>query len=348
MALNNTSSPVGVVGAGRFGTAVANMLAEKNAVLLFTRSAQKALDIKRTGKNASQTLHRRVAPTSSLEEVGATCRIIFPILPSQAFRETLRRMSSSLHPHHMLIHGTKGLDVVGTTRAREPISKDQVATMSQVILEETSVTRVGCLSGPNLSSEITAHQPAATVLASHFDEVVQAGRKLLKSDRFLVYGSSDLIGTELCGTLKNIVAIGAGMLDELGMGNNAKALLISRGLMDLVAVGKLLGSGANAFIGLSGIGDIIATCSSSFSRNFCVGKELAKGRGLTEILAEMNEVAEGIRTVEVVVRLAEYHRLKCVIPRILCRIMQGDLSVEKACTMLMKLPFQYEENLMSA
>ena len=130
--------------------------------------------------------------------------------------------------------------------------------------------RVGCLAGPNLAREIAEKKPAATVVASHFDEVIKMGEKLLKNDRFLIYGSNDLIGIELCGVLKNIIAVGAGTIAGLGLGDNSNALFISRGLVEMVHIGKALGGNASAFLGLAGVGDLIATSASNFSRRFLI------------------------------------------------------------------------------
>ncbi|MCY4419476.1 MAG: NAD(P)H-dependent glycerol-3-phosphate dehydrogenase [Cytophagales bacterium] len=339
---------VGVLGGGKFGLAVANLLARRVQVRLYVRSSSRFLRegiLQEPGIDQAEWSHN-ISVTSSPEEVASTCSVIFPIVPSYAFREVIRKFSPFLGPSHILIHGTKGLDIGSEDpSAATPLPKELLRTMSQVIREETSVLRVGCMSGPNLSSEIASHQPAATVVASEFDEVIREGKDLLKNDRFLVYGAHDLVGTELCGALKNIVAIGTGILEGLSLGYNAKALLISRSLVDLISIGRLLGAYTRVFVGLAGIGDMIATSFSPNSRNFSVGKSLARGEKLKNIIASMKEVAEGVRTTELVVRLAKYYNIRCVIPEFLYRIFKGTLSVEEASTLLMKMPFQYEEDV---
>ncbi len=178
------------------------------------------------------------------------------------------------------------------------ISRSDVKTMSEVILEESVVVRVGCLAGPNLADELAQGQPSATVVASRFNEVILAGQKLLRTDRFQVYGSNDLIGIELSGALKNIIAIASGALTGLGLGENSRGFLISRGMVEMIYLGKVLGGNTQAFLGLAGIGDLVTTCSSQLSRNFTVGYRLAKGESLDSITESMEETAEGINTVK--------------------------------------------------
>src|SRR6188768_3073885 len=208
-----------------------------------------------------------------------------------------------LHPYHILINGTKGFDIKlpkGTSLEDVTVlDLSQVKTISEVIREESVVVRVGCLAGPNLSRELAERHPAATVIASHFDEVINLGKRLLRNDRFQVYGNNDVVGVELAGILKNIIAIAAGALSGLGFGENAKGLLVSRGMVEMVYLGRALGGNTKAFLGVAGIGDLVTTCNSSLSRNFTVGNRLAKGETLQEILASTDEVAEGVKTVRI-------------------------------------------------
>jgi len=229
----STSKQVGVIGAGSFGTAIANILAEKSEVLLYVRGTEKAEAMRENRISSSQKLDDAIEITDSIADIGEKCDIIFPIVPSANFRSMIKDLAPYLKPYHILIHGTKGLDLNvpdGVELSKEkPLTRKHVRTMSEVILEETSVLRVGCLAGPNLAKEIEQRQPAATVVASHFEEVIDQGQRLLKNDRFMIYGSNDLIGIEFCGVLKNIIAIGSGAISGLGMGENTRSLLISRG-----------------------------------------------------------------------------------------------------------------------
>ena len=343
---NLFKKPVGVIGAGSFGTAVANILAEKSDVLLYGRSAEKIEEAVKTRKISGHQLGERITPTSDLELVAKECDIIFPIVPSANFRELMGSLSPYLKPYHILIHGTKGLDVhirdgvkINSTN---PLSREEVKTMSEVITEESSVVRVGCMAGPNLAREIADKKPAATVIASHFDEVIDVGQRLLRNDRFLIYGSNDLIGIELCGVLKNIIAIGAGAIDGMGLGENAKSLLISRGIVEMVHIGQALGGNAQAFLGLAGIGDLVATCSSTLSRNYTVGNRLAKGDTIEEISSSMEETAEGVKTVDIINELAKTYGVRCPITESLYKVIHHEMTMEDAHTFLMKFPFRAE------
>lgn len=343
MELKNIPNPVGVVGSGSFGTAIANLLAENaDRVLLFVRDPKKADQMVTSRLSANQKLSEKIEITNDFQKIGEECQVIFPIIPSANFREMMKRLSPYLKPFHILIHGTKGFDLQTTAYFPDVLTPSHVKTMSEVIKEESLVVRVGCLAGPNLAKEIAENKPAATVIASPFEEVVSAGRDLLKNERFLVYGSSDLIGTELCGILKNSVAVGAGMLSGFDLGENARALLISRGLVEMINLGKELGGNVGAFLGLAGVGDLIATCGSSLSRNFTVGHKLAHGLRMEEIIASMEEVAEGIKTIDIIHDLSKFYGIRSIINEMLYKIIHDRLSVKDAQHLLMKMPFRQE------
>ncbi|MEM6643914.1 MAG: NAD(P)H-dependent glycerol-3-phosphate dehydrogenase [Bacteroidota bacterium] len=338
---------VGVIGAGSFGTAIANIIAENdNHVLLYARDPAKAETTKRDRISAGQLLVSSVEITNSLQQVAQECEVIFPMVPSANFREMIGELSPFLKPFHLLIHGTKGFDLYVPQKEQitpqNPLTREHVKTMSEVIREETSVLRVGCLAGPNLAREMHERKPAATVIASHFEEVVNVGHRLLKNDRFMIYGSKDLIGIELCGILKNIIAIGAGAIYGMNLGENAKSLFISRGLVEMIYIGTALGGNTQAFLGLAGIGDLIATCTSNLSRNFTVGYRLAKGEVLPDIISTMEEVAEGIKTVEIVKQLSESYNVKCPITLALFKILNQQMTMEEARDFLMSFPFRAE------
>jgi glycerol-3-phosphate dehydrogenase (NAD(P)+) len=255
-------------------------------------------------------------------------------------------MSPFLRPYHILIHGTKGLDLNlpqdKTIDTEEILSRDVVRTMSEVIKEESVVVRVGCLAGPNLAKELSQRQPGATVVASPFNEVIQIGKKLLRNDRFNVYENPDLVGIELAGVIKNIIAIASGALSGLGYGENAKGLLVSRGAVEMVYLGRALGGNTKAFLGVAGIGDLVTTCNSPMSRNFTVGYRLAKGEKLNDILHDMEEVAEGVYTVKIVKKCADYYNVKALITQTLYRVLFEDLTVQDALSYLMRYPLNVD------
>ncbi len=331
--------PIGVIGSGNFGTVIANLLAENSDVLIYTRRPEVVEAVRETGNLNGQKIHPRIQATTSLQEIAERCTLIFPMLPSKYFRDNMRQIGPYLTPAHILIHGTKGLDVeISSFQSQDEhglkLGMHQVKRMSQVIAEESSVLRIGCISGPNLSGEISRHLPAGTVIASHFDEVIALGQAALRSERFMVFENDDLIGVELAGVLKNILAVGSGMISGLGLGENARALMITRGWRELMRIAELFGSDKSALMGLAGIGDMIATCSSPQSRNYSVGYRMAKGERLSDIIASMDEVAEGVNTVRTAMGLIRYHGLPSPLIKAFHLVLFEDMPILEAIKVL--------------
>lgn len=335
-----SSQQVGVIGAGSFGTAIANILSNSSDVLLYARNPETVEKIKSTRVSAGQSLADRVTVTNDLEAVALNCNVIFPLVPSGNFREMMKQLAPHLHPYHTLIHGTKGLDLNLPEKRSEDfiLEKEHIHTMSEVIREESVVVRVGCMAGPNLSRELAEGRPAATVIASPFNEVIAEGKRLLRTENFQVYGNHDLIGVELCGILKNIIAIASGILSGLELGENARGLLVSRGLVEMIYLGSALGGEISSFIGLAGIGDLVATTSSQTSRNFTCGYKIAKGMSLAEVQEEMEETAEGVNTIRIVKLLMDAQKLKPLITETLHKILFDGMSPQKGVEYLMRYP----------
>ena len=340
---SNHQQCVGVIGAGSFGTAIANLLAYNVDVLLYTRNEKVVQTINHQHLNLNVELSPRIKATSSMEEIALQCTLIFPIVPSVSFRSMMRDLSPHLRPYHILIHGTKGFDLtadIKNTNGKElNIDRSHVHTMSEVIRQESLVVRVGCLSGPNLSAEIIAGQPAATVIGSRFKEVIKVGQKALDSRKFHVFGSFELLGAELAGAMKNAVAIGSGILGGLGMGKNIQALLITRGLVEMVNLGKAMGTTSKAFIGTAGIGDLIATATSTKSRNYTFGTLMADGKSLEEINELMPELAEGVRTIQIMRQLARHYKLHSPIMEMLYSVVFEGFDIGRALNYLMNYPY---------
>lgn len=338
--------PIGVIGAGNFGSVVANLLAQHRKVLLFARDEKVITQIREHRENRGHIMHERITPTNDLQHVAQECDVIFPIVPSLHFRTMMRQLAPYLHPYHILIHGTKGFDIQlpdgHTLESVSQLNRSQVKTMSEVIREESVAIRVGCLAGPNLSKELAAGQPGATVIASHFNEVINLGKRLLRNQQFQVYGNNDMVGVELAGVLKNVIAIAAGALSGLGYGENAKGLLVSRGMVEMVYMGRALGGNTKAFLGVAGIGDLVTTCNSSLSRNFTIGYRLAKGETLQHILATTDEIAEGINTVRIAKKCADYYKVKAPITSTLYQVLFQDLTVPQALRYLMRYPLNVD------
>lgn len=342
---SKASSPdtAGVVGAGSFGLALANLLAANRPVLLYARRPEVVEALRETRRHGGREIRPEVEVTNDLAALAQRCELIFPVVPSTAFPEMLHQLAPHLLPSHKLIHGTKGLYVHlpegETLQTVKQLRREDVRTMSELIKEETVVRRIGCVAGPNLASEIYEEQPAATVVASPFDEVIREGQAALRSGRFRVHGNHDLFGIELAGVLKNIMAIAAGILHGLGYGDNTRALLVTRGLAEMIYVGRSLGADVRSFLGLAGIGDLVATCSSPLSRNFTVGYRLGKGEALDDILASMDEIAEGLNTVSIVRALTVGQRISAPITLTLYRTLFEDMDIARGMRLLMEFPF---------
>lgn len=281
-----------IIGTTTWGKTLGVVLAHKGLqVRLWARTEQEAAELRNTGSNSALlpgiTFPPQLSITSLLDEALAGVNAVIIVVPSQTMRRNIRLVQSYLNGSMIIISAAKGLEMDSNKR------------MSQVIAEEISPRfwpNICVLSGPNLSREIIRDLPAASVVAAEDEAVARKAQKLLACPNFCVYINTDVVGVELGGALKNIIALGAGMVEGLGYGDNAKAAFITRGLTEIAALGVALGANPLTFAGLAGVGDVIATCASPLSRNHYVGVELTKGRSLKEITDSMTGVAEGVST----------------------------------------------------
>lgn len=345
MAGSESGNVVGVIGAGSFGTAIANLLAYNADVLLFSRKPQLVEQINQTHTHIGLTLSPRVKATLSMAELAEQCRVIFPVVPSGNFREMIKHLAPYLKPYHILIHGTKGFDLSDLSEGEienKTITRELVHTMSEVILQETMVVRIGCLSGPNLAKEIMQGQPTATVIGSRFNEVINIGKKLLSSDQFHVFGTHDIMGAELAGALKNSIAIGSGILGGRKMGKNIQAMLITRGLIEMIYFGKAMGSTSKAFFGTAGVGDLVATATSEDSRNYSFGQRLGLGEKIEDIIESMPELAEGVRTLKITRQLAKYYKLRVPITEMMYNVVFKGFDIDRAIKYLITYPYDVD------
>jgi glycerol-3-phosphate dehydrogenase (NAD(P)+) len=239
--------------------------------------------------------------TSNLGEALHSAEFVICAVPAQRMRQNMRLSSPHLASSVILVSAAKGLEAESGKRMSEVIA-DEVVSVSQ--------DRICALSGPNLSGEINQGLPATSVVASRGIEVAKKVQGLLDSPNFSVFVSDDIVGVELCGALKNVIALGAGIMDGLDLGNNAKAAFITLGWSEVVSLGIALGAKPGTFYGLAGLGDLVATGNSLLSRNHYVGYELGKGRPLSDIIASMSHVAEGVDTAIAAHRLANRLRLE--------------------------------------
>jgi len=238
-------------------------------------------------------LHPDITAEPDLERLTRSCPVIFLVVPSTGFRDVAARMGDWLQGDQILIHAVKGLE------------RDTFKRMSVILREETCCRKIGVLSGPNLARELIAGQPGATVIASRFGEVVAAGRDLLMSLHLRIYGSRDVTGVELAGALKNVIALAAGFVNGSGFGDNTKAMLLTRGMVEVTRFGTAHGALPDTFQGLAGMGDMMATCASPLSRNYNVGWRLAKGENWGQIKRSMTMIAEGVNTTRAVYFMAK-------------------------------------------
>jgi len=290
---NGNVRSVAVLGGGSFGTAIANMVADNgHRVQMWLRDKELIARIKESGENSNYLPGYRLNPsirfTDVLEQACTQTDIIFLAIPSKAFRSVLRQIKPFITKDQTLISTAKGIE------------SEHFMLMSQVIEQELQTTNIGVLSGPNLALEIAQRKPTATVIASKNQTVIKDIQSLLSQSYFRVYGNDDVFGVELGGALKNIYAIAAGMADALGMGENTKAMLITRSLAEMSRMAAKLGGNPSTFLGLSGVGDLVVTCSSPLSRNYQLGYLLGQGYSLDRASAELKQTVEGINTVKLV------------------------------------------------
>lgn len=288
---------VALLGGGSWGTTVASMVARSNPTKMWARNPETVHEINKHHRNEKYLpgadLTESLRATDSIKKAVKKADVIIMGVPSQSFREVLVEAEPHIRPWVPIVSLAKGLE------------KGTKMRMSQIIEEVMPGHPAGVLTGPNLAREIMAGQAAAGVFAMVDNTLASVLQNIFSSGLFRVYTNDDVVGCELGGALKNIIAIAAGMGDGAGAGDNTRAAVITRGLAELTRLGVAMGGKPATFAGLAGMGDLVATCNSQQSRNRHVGFQLGQGRKLDEIIAEMSMVAEGVKTCGVVMELAE-------------------------------------------
>jgi len=308
---SNSKYSVAVLGAGAWGMALAN-LADANGH-----------EVRLWSRHGSQTL----------ETVLKDVQIVLSAISMTGVRDVAFQVNSlSLSPETIFITATKGLDPQTT------------CTPSQIWQTIFPNHAVVVLSGPNLSQEIQMQLPAATVVASNISTAAEVVQLVFSSHRFRVYTNPDPLGVELGGTLKNVIAIAAGVCDGLQLGTNAKAALVTRGLTEIIRVGNDWGAKTETFYGLSGLGDLLATCNSALSRNYQVGYQLAGGKTLREILTNLQGTAEGVNTCQVLIQRAKQQNIAVPITEQVYHLLQGEITPRQALDELMLRDIKPEYN----
>jgi glycerol-3-phosphate dehydrogenase (NAD(P)+) len=307
---------VAVVGAGSWGTAVAAIVSQNAPTVLWARRAELALSIDSRHENPEYLAGIRL-PTElrATSDLGAACtdaEVVVFAVPSHGLRAVLAEARPHVAPGAAIVSLAKGIEQGTLRRMTEVIAE---------VLADHDPRHIGVLTGPNLAREVAAGQPTASVVAIGDAAVADKLQAVFFAPTLRVYTNPDVVGCEMAGALKNVLAIGAGIADGLGYGDNTKAALITRGLAELARLGVTLGGEPLTFAGLAGMGDLIATCASPQSRNRHVGVEIGRGRALDDVVSEMNMVAEGVKTTAAVLELAERHGVEMPLAAFVGRVL---------------------------
>lgn len=326
-----TFQRVAVIGAGAWGTTLAHLLADKGLhVRLWAYEREVVEAIHQKHENTlflpGVRLPTSLSPTSSLGEALQDRELLVFAVPSHAARAVLRQIGPLLSGPIPLVSATKGIE------------EGTLQLMSQVLRETLPPgmhRSLAFLSGPSFAAEVSRGQPTAVVLAGEDVELVRRLQVMLMTPFFRVYAGTDLIGVQLGGALKNVMAVAAGVVDGLGLGHDARAALITRGLAEMVRLGTAMGADPRTFYGLSGVGDLVLTCTGALSRNHTVGLRLGQGHRLQEVLTETHTVAEGVRTSRAALGLADRFGVEMPIVREVCAVLFEGKSPQQAVTDLM-------------
>lgn len=329
---------ISIIGVTSWGITLGVLLAQKGlSVNILARTEKEAVELKGSGllpgglpvNEVPSSLSVTASPRQSLNNA----KVAVLAVPSQTMRQNIRVIRDYLEKSTLIASAAKGIEIGSNLR------------MSQVIAEEIDPLlhpNIGVLSGPNLAREIMTGLPAATIAAAEKEEVSRGLQRFFTTPNLCVFTHTDVIGVELGGALKNIIALGAGMADGLGYGDNAKAAFMTRGLTEISALGVALGANPLTFSGLAGLGDLIATCASPLSRNHYMGVELTKGRSVEDISAAMDGVSEGVYTTRVAWTLARQRGLEMPITEKIYRVLYEGLSPQKAAVELMGAQVNHE------
>jgi glycerol-3-phosphate dehydrogenase (NAD(P)+) len=326
---------ISVIGDGSWGTTLSIHLAEKGyPIILWGAFAENIREIQKTGVNAKFLpgicIPPNIFPTDDLNLAIVKADLIVLAVPSQYARGVLKKIKRLNLSHKIFLSVIKGIE--NTTLLR----------MSQVIKEELGDVPLAVLSGPTIAMEVAKGIPSTAVIASREIRIAKSLQKVVNSDTFRIYTNPDMVGVELAGSLKNIIALACGVCDGLGFGTNTKAAILSRGLVEIARLGKAMGAHVKTFSGLAGLGDLVTTCGSSQSRNRYVGEQLGKGRKIHEITSSMSMVAEGVVTVKAAVTLSRKHHIAMPITSEVYHVIYKGKKPEKAVSDLMRRKLKQE------
>lgn len=327
---------IAVIGAGSWGTALSLLLAKNGHEIDLWVYEQDLCEIIKTQRQNTVFLPNHpipdnIHPTNSLEEALKGKNIVFLVIPTHVYRESLKQLEPYLEPGCLLINASKGIE------------NDTLCTIHEIIEQVvTKPVTIATISGPTFALEIAQGAPSALVAACHDQGAAEKISKILSNSRLKVFISTDLIGVEIGGALKNVIAIATGISDGLKLGYNARAALINRGLVEISRIGTAKGAKAETFSGLSGLGDLVLTCTGDLSRNRTVGLQLGQGKNLEEITRNMKMVAEGIRTVKSAAMLKNKLNIQASIIEETYKVIYQNKSCQEALEALMKVEISTE------
>lgn len=329
---------IGVVGAGSWGTALANLLAEKGYPIdLWVFESEVCRQISETRQNMTFLpeieLCENLLPTNDLKKAISDKDLVLVVVPSHVARETALRMKDFIGPEVVLVSASKGIE-----------NKTHL-TISGVLkdcLPNFSFDRFAVLSGPSFAKEVGRHMPTAVTVAAVNKNTADLVQQIFSSPDFRVYTHTDIVGVELGGSVKNVIAIAAGIIDGLNMGLNTRAALITRGMTEIRRLGLRLGANPRTFTGLAGFGDLLLTCTGDLSRNHTIGKQIGEGKKLSDLLKNMQMVAEGVKTAESVFNLSRRLEVEMPICHAIYRVLYKGLPPRQAVYQLMTRDLKHE------
>ena len=326
-----------VIGAGAWGTALADLLARAgHDVVLWARESDVVESINTRHVNdrflAGTSLAPTLCATSSLEDAVSGARVVTYVPPSHVLRDLVRRHASAVPGDAVVVVASKGIE------------RESLAIMTDVVADELGRDDVVALSGPSFAAEVAARQPTAVVAAAARHDSAARVQQVFSTDRFRVYTHDDVVGVELGGSLKNVMAVATGIVEGLGLGFNTRAALITRGLAEMTRLGVALGAQPATFAGLAGMGDLVLTCTGSLSRNRAVGEEIGRGRTLSEVMAGRETVAEGVVTARSAGDLARRHGVEMPIVDAVCGVLFEDQPPSEAIARLMRRGLRPEQD----
>ncbi len=329
---------IAVIGAGSWGTALAFSLSNiGHTIQLWAYEEEVVESIRACRENKlflpGFKLPDCVAASASLSSAIRDAEIVLTVIPSHVCRAIYEKMLPDLHPEMIFVSATKGLEVERLMRMSEVIRS---------VVQRRFAPKLTILSGPSFAREVARGDPTAVVVASHDAELAQRVQGTFSSGSLRLYSSGDVIGVEMGGAVKNVIAIAAGVIEGLGLGHNPMAALITRGLAEMTRLACACGAKSETLAGLAGMGDLVLTCTGGLSRNRSVGVELGKGRDLSDIVGSMHMVAEGVKTTDATVSLAARHGVEVPITRQVQRILQGSVSPRDAIRELMERSLKTE------